>query len=364
MWVADMDFRCPQPVIDALHQRVEHGVFGYGYPAFFENDRGPVTLLDLWRERMQSRYGWQLAREDIVVVDHLITAMHAVSHIVGQPGDAVLIPTPNYWPLVDAPPHHERQLLQVPMAISRQGQTMRFELDFDALEAAITPQTRLLMYCNPHNPVGRVYTRQELERLADIALRHDLIICSDEIHLDLMMDGNQHIPMASLSPEVAQRCVTLTGVTKTFNIPGLRLGLVIAQNPALMSELKAYYSSIGGLGSNVMGFAAYEAALRHGQPWLDGLLAYLQANRDFAIQYIAEHMPGLRVTVPEATFLLLLDCQDVIEGDPFEFFLDKAQVALSGGFGPQGFGHIVRLNYGCPRSLLRLALSRMATALA
>lgn len=359
-----MDFRSPQPVIDALHQRVEHGIFGYGYPAFFQNDQGPVALLDLWIERMASLYGWELAREDIIVVDHLINVMHAVSHVVGQPGDAVLMPTPNYWPLVDAPPHHEREVLEVPMAITRRDHLIRFELDFDALEAAITPQTRLLMYCNPHNPVGRVYTRAELEKLAEIALRHDLIICSDEIHQDLMMDGNQHIPMASLSPEVAQRTVTLTGVTKTFNLPGLRLGLAITQNPDLMAELKSYYRSIGGMGSNVMGFTAVEAALAHGQPWLDALLQYLQANRDFAISYIAEHMPGIRVTKPEATFLLLLDCQDVIEDDPFEFFLDKAQVALSGNFGPQGFGSIARLNYGCPRSLLRLALNRMAQALA
>ncbi len=252
----------------------------------------------------------------------------------------------------------------MPLQIIHEDSIMRFEFDFDALEAAITPQTRLLMYCNPHNPVGRVYRREELERLAEIALRHDLIICSDEIHGDLIMSGHQHIPMASLSPEIAQRTITLTALTKTYNLAGLHLGVVITQNPELMTTLKDYYTSIGGLGTNILGFTASQAAIEYGQPWLDALLRYLEGNRDFAVQYIREHMPGLRVTIPEATYLLYIDCAEVMEGDPFDFFLEQSKVALSGNWADQGFGSYVRLNLGCPRSRLRLALSRMAASLA
>jgi cystathionine beta-lyase len=313
---------------------------------------------------MATRYDWQVGANDFLFVPNIVSALYGIARLIGQPGDGILIQTPNYWPFFSGADAARRQTITVPAVAVRDGTGLRYEVDFDALEAVITPQTHLFMLGNPHNPVGRVYEQWELERLADICLRHDLTICSDEIHCDLVYEGHRHIPIASLAPEVARRTITFMAPSKTFNVPGLKLGFAISQNPELLKGLDDFYHSVG-VGTGVIGYVAALAAYRDGQPWLEALLDYLRGNRDYAFDFIIRHLPGVVPVLPEATYLMFMDCREMgVEGDPCDFMLAKARVALSGAFDSQGFAGFSRLNFGCPRATLVEGLERMRTALA
>jgi cystathionine beta-lyase len=352
LWVADMDFASPRPVIEALHRRVDHGIFGYGDP--------PEALRAAICERLARLYGWKVSPTELMFLPGLVCGLNLVSRAVGQPGDGILIQTPVYPPFLTAPINGGRVLETVTLS-RRNG---RYEVDFDAMEQAITSRTRLFLLCNPHNPVGRVYERWELERMAEICLRHDLVICSDEIHCDLVYDGRRHIPIASLAPEIAERCITLLSPSKTFNLPGLGCAVAVTQNPALMRQLHAAAAGIVPP-VNVLGYVAALAAYQEGQPWLDALLAYLAANRDYLADYVRRHLPRITMTKPEGTYLAWLDCRLCdLPDTPYRFFLNEAKVALNDGaaFGPGGEG-FVRLNFGCPRTTLAQALERMRDAL-
>jgi cystathionine beta-lyase len=352
LWVADMDFGAPEPVIHALQERVAHGIFGYGQP--------PDGLREVMQQRLADRYSWHVALEDIFFIPGVVTGFNLACDAIGVPGDEILVEAPVYPPMLAAPGNTGRVCQVVPLAEGRQ----RYERDFNAFERAITERTSLFLFCNPHNPVGRVFEQAELERLAEICLRHDVVICSDEIHCDFIYPGHRHIPIASLAPEIAARTITLLAPSKTFNIAGLSCSVGIVQDPDLRARL---LQTDTGLVShvNVLGFAAALAAYRDGQPWLDALLAYLEANRDYVVEYVAAHLPGVECQRPEGTFLAWLDCREAgIPGDPSGFFIEHARVALNDGasFGAGGEG-FVRLNFGCPRSLLAEALERMKAAL-
>ena len=360
-WTADMDFRSPPPVTEALKQRVAHGIFGYSAAGWSEE---PTRLQEAVAERYSERYGLVTAAEEVLVVPGVVSALYAICHRI--PADErVLIQTPNYWPFFSAAESAPRNVLSAPLTARQAGDVQRHELDLDALEAAIQPGTRLLLFCNPHNPVGRVYTRAELESIAELCLRHDLLICSDEIHAGLTYHDQQHLAIAGIDPEVAARCVTLTAATKSYNLAGFKLGMAISSNPELLGWMREWFGQRGAGSPSLLGFVAAEAAFRQGQAWLDALLDYLQANRDYAIDFVQREMPALQPTRPEATYLLLLDCKDApFADDPVSFFLKEARVALSGRFGPQGYPQLARLNYGCPRATLREMLERMAAACA
>lgn len=353
LWVADMDFISPPPVLEALHRRVDHGVFGYG--------SGSAELAEVVRERLHRLYGWDVAAEELLAMPGVIPGFNAVCRAVGEQGDGVLVQTPVYTPFLRAPANSGRTL---EIAELQQGED-RYEIDFERFEAAITPRTKLFILCNPHNPVGRVYERWELERLAEICLRHDLWICSDEIHCDLLLDGRRHIPIASLSPEVARRCVTLLSPSKTFNIAGLHCAIAVVQNREMLRQMKVVLAGI--LSSpDLLGIVAAVAAYREGQPWLDALLPYLVGNRDALVEYLRQHLPSIKMTPLEGTYLAWLDCRESgIVGNPSQFFLQEAKVAMNDGatFGRGGEG-FVRLNLGCTRATLMQALSRMQEALA
>jgi cystathionine beta-lyase len=353
LWVADMDFFSPEPVIRALHERVDHGVFGYGMP--------PQELYEVVVDRLQRLYNWQVLPEALVFVPGVVTGFNMACRAVTCPGDGVLMQTPVYHPILYAPGH--AGLTGDEMELTRQPDG-RYEIDFDAFEAAITDRTRIFILCNPHNPVGRVFRREELERMAEICLRHDVVICSDEIHCDLVFQGSHHLPIASLSPEIAEHTITLMAPSKTYNIAGLKCSVGIVQNAELREKLNA---ARGGLvpGINVMGYVAALAAYRDGQPWLDEVLRYMESNRDFVFEYVNAHLPGVTMAPLEGTYLAWLDCRQAgIQDNPHEFFLQKARVALNDGeiFGQGGQG-FVRLNLGCPRSTLVEALDRMRDAL-
>ncbi len=358
MWVADMDFRSPDAVVTALKERADHGIFGYPLP--------PASFKALLVERMATRHHWTILPEDIVFMPGLVLGLNLVSQMIGAVGDAVLTLTPIYPPFLSAPTNQGRVLQTASMALRQDdGKRITYELDMDALEAAVTPQTKLFLLCNPHNPAGIAFSRHDLEQIADFCVRHDLIICSDEIHCDLLASGTEHISIATLSREIAQRTITLLAPSKTFNIPGLKCSLAVVQNPDLAKRLGELVYG-GGTGVNIMGFAGGEAAYRDGQEWLDNVLLYLQANRDTALAYLDEHLPSLKATCPQATYLLWIDCRGLAlpEGMAAQtLFLERGRVALSNGadFGADGAG-FVRLNYGTTREILLEGLGRMKAA--
>jgi cysteine-S-conjugate beta-lyase len=351
LWTADMDFRVPEPVLAALRARVEHGVFGYCFE--------PAELREVIVERLARLYGWRVEPESILFQTGVLAGfMHVCRAFAGR-DDGVLVQPPVYPPIFGAPKLNGSIHQEAPLAVRPDG---RWEIDFDAFEAAATDRTRVFILCNPHNPVGRVFTRAELERLASICARRGILICSDEIHCDLIFGGHRHVPIASLDPEIARRSVTLMAPSKTFNVPGLRCSFAIVPDPGLRRRLAGDpdFSEV-----NNMGLAAALAAYRDGHEWLDQVLAYLQRNRDFVVDYVRREMPQLVQVAPEATYLAWMDCRRTgIMGSPQKFFLDRARVALHDGawFGTRGQG-FVRLNFGCPRATLREALERMKDAL-
>jgi cystathionine beta-lyase len=356
MWVADMDFRSPPAVIEALQQRVAHGFFGYAMP--------PAELSDVICARLQERYGWAVTPEQIVYLPSIVSGLNAVCRAIGAPGDGVLMQTPAYPPFLKSPENHQLVAQTVDLRLERHGQTISYQTDFDALEAAITDRTRLFMLCNPHNPIGVAYTRAELTRMAEICERHDLVISSDEIHCDLLLGDTRHTPTASLAPEIAERCITLMSPSKTYNLPGLGCGFAIVSNPELRRRLNAACEGIVPH-VNALGLTAALAAFRDGEEWLAELRAYLTANRDALVAYVTEQLPQIRTTVPQATYLAWFDCREAGIGEkPYQYFLEGAKVALSDGvmFGANGQG-FVRLNFGCPRSLLLEGLGRIRDTL-
>src|SRR5262249_7686446 len=251
----------------------------------------------------------------------------------------------------------------VPLARDADG---RYAVDRGAFAAAIRPDTKVFLLCNPHNPVGRVFTRVELAGLAELCLSRGLSIVADEIHCDIVFSGHRHVPIASLAPEIEDRTITLMAPSKTFNLAGLKCALAIIPNQALREQFVAARLDLAQT-ANILGYTSALAAYRDGQPWLDDLLRYLEANRDFLERYVREQLPGLSMVAPEGTYLAWLDCRNLRlpANDPFTFFMERAKVAFNDGaaFGSRGQG-FVRLNFGCPRAQLEEGLDRMRAALA
>ena len=352
LWVADMDFVSAQPIIEALHQRVDHGIFGYTQP--------PQELGLTIRQRLKKLYGWEVREEEVIFLPGVVSGLNLAFQIYADAGDEILVQPPVYSHFMRDPLLHGRAVSDPPLV--EKGDT--YEIDFDAFEKSITERTRIFVLCNPHNPVARVFTRNELEGLAEICLRRNIIICSDEIHCDLIYPGYRHIPIATLGPEVENRTVTLMAPSKTFNVPGLGCAFAIIKNERLRSM---WIAGSQGLipHVNIMGLVAALAAFRDGQEWLDQALFYLEGNRDFLAQYVKERLPNLRAVKMEATYLAWLDCRNSgIPGNPFDYFFREAGVALNDGaeYGKVGEG-FVRLNYACPRKRLTEALERMARSL-
>lgn len=353
MWVADMDFLSPQPVRDALAKRVEHGV--YGYPLV------PQEFKQVIVDRMQQRYQWKITSEDLMFIPGVVPGFNLVCQAFTRPGESILMQTPVYPPFLCAPDNAQARGIHVDLVRQPDG---TYSIDFDAFERAIEADTRVFIMSNPHNPVGRVFRKDELEKLAEICLRHQVIVCADEIHSDLVYSGHVHIPIASLSKEISRNTVTLIAPSKTFNIAGLECSVIICTDPGKREILeKARRGLLGHV--NVMGLTAGLAAYRESQAWLDELLITLEGNRDFLVEFIQKRMPGIKLGKPEGTYLAWLDCRGLnLPQDPYHFFLEKARVAMNDGaeFGKAGEGFL-RLNFGCPRAMLEEALHRMENAL-
>ena len=348
LWVADMDFESPPPVIDALHQRVDHGVFGYGV--------APNELVEIVCAVLADRYNWQIHPEWLVWLPGLVSGLNVACRSVGSAGDGVLSMIPVYPPFLTGPQHFNRQLIRVPLS----DDGSRWAIDFELFEKSITKNTRLLLLCSPHNPVGRVFDREELARLVLLCEKYDIIICSDEIHCDLILDADKkHIPTAAISPEAGARTITLMAPSKTFNIPGLGCSFAVISDAGLRQDfLKAMAGIVPEV--NILGLGASLAAYRDGWEWHGALLEYLRENRSLVEQEVGR-MDGLAMNHVEATYLAWIDARSIDPLSPARYF-EKAGVGLSEGsdFGSPGF---MRLNFGCPRSLLMQALERMKLAL-
>jgi len=353
MWVADMDFRSSPAIIEALHQRVNHGIFGYARPTPGEVEAVVSALL--------TRYGWTIDPSWLVWLPGLVCGLNVTAQAFAQPGESVISCTPVYPPFMTAPRNSGRVSLTVPMVL--RSSDHRWEIDFEALEAAVTPKTKLFFLCNPHNPVARVFRRDELIRISEFCLKHKLILCSDEIHCDLILDTLPHLPTGTLGAEIAARTVTLMAPSKTYNIPGLGTSFAVISDPTLRAT---FVRATAGIVAEVttLGFAACEAAYRDSEPWRQALLDYLRGNRDFILDYLARELPGVRVEAPiEATYLAWFNVQALGLSDPIAHF-EKHGVGLSDGafFGGHRGNH-VRMNFGCPRSTLVEGLKRMKAAI-
>ena len=298
LWVADMDFVSPEPIVKALHERVDHRVFGYGGPG--------EELISVIQERLKKLYGWDVLAEHIVFVPGVVTGLNLAFQLFADPGDGVLVQPPVYSHFITDPVIRGRTLIDPPLI--KKGDT--YEIDFDAFEKTITTRTRIYVLCNPHNPVGRVFRTDELERLADICIRHNILICADEIHCDLLYPGYQHIPIATLGNEVADRTITFMSPSKTFNLAGLKCSFAIISNPLLR---EAWVRGSEGLipHVNIMGLTAALAGFKDGQDWLDQCLSYLRGNRDFLVEYVREKLPSISMTRMEGTYLAWLDCTTI-----------------------------------------------------
>ena len=358
-WVAEMDFPLAAPIRRVLEEAL--AADDLGYPV---NPR-PQDLPTVFAARMAERFGWRVDPQRVEVLTDVVQGLYVALDRFAAPGEGVVVQTPVYPPFLHAVRDTGRRLVENPLV---EGPA-RFAIDLDGLRAAIDPATRVLLLCNPQNPTGRVFERGELEALAELALRHELVVVADEIHADLVYaEGTaarrRHVPFATLAPEVEARTITLTSATKAFNIPGLRCAVAHFGS----AELRRRFVSLprhvrGGLGA--LGLAATAAAWGESQPWLDAVLRTLAGNRAFVAEFVGASLPGVVHHPPEASYLAWLDCRPLALGpSPQRFFLERAKVALSPGeaFGRPGQG-FVRLNFGTSRALLGEILERMAKAL-
>lgn len=351
LWVADMDFAVSPKIVAALENRIAHPVFGYAGP--------DEQLLEAIREWVYRQHGWQITTEQIMLMPGVVTGINWMAHTFKEAQSGLLIQTPVYPPFFKAAANSGMQLIESPLI---RGDS-QYEVDFDDFEQKVSQGAKVFVLCNPHNPVGRVYSREELEKIGEICLRHNVLICSDEIHCDLVYSGNRHIPIASLSEELAQNTVTLMAASKTFNIPGLHFSFAVVSNPKLRERMEAAGAGIIGHPS-VLANEAAKAAFTACDDWLEELLAYLESNRDYVLEYLAQHLPEINVFAPQGTYLAWLDCRKLdLQPDPYTFFLENAGVALNDGrtFGINGEG-FVRLNFGCQRATLEKALDLMSAA--
>lgn len=353
MWIADMDFKSPPAVTDALTKVAQHGIYGYG-----DTDDEYDSLIVNWYDR---RIGWKIKKEEILKIPGVMFGVAAAIRAVTEPNDAVLICQPVYYPFAKIIPDNHRRTVVSELDLK----SGRYEIDFEDFENKIKQEkVKAFLLCSPHNPVGRVWSRTELAEIARICLKNGVYIISDEIHSDFIYPGYKHIPIASLSDEIADRTITCLSPTKTFNLAGLQAANMVVPNKNLRVRIKKECAATGYSHLNIMAVAAAKAAYQHGEEWLDGLLQYLRQNIAFLSAAFPEDEPVSTLN-PEGTYLAWLDCRK-LKMSPSELdnlFLGKAGVWLHNGhiFGAGGNG-FMRMNIACPSSVLEEAIERIKRA--
>lgn len=351
VWVADMDFATPPAVTRALAQRAAHPI--YGYTLF------PDSLYDSLIDWMLRRHGWTIQRDWIVMCPGVVPSLNAAVMAFTQPGESVIIQPPVYFPFFSAVTQTGRKLIPNPLQL----ENGRYTIDFDHLEQC-AKNARLLLLCSPHNPVGRVWNSDELERLLAIAAKHDVVVFSDEIHADLIYPGHQHHAIATL-PQNTGKIITAVAPSKTFNIPGLNLSTLIIPDKSIRNSIMQVFNNMHVSASNPFSITAFETAYREGEAWLDELLIYLRDTRDSVTAFLATHLPEIKIIQPEGTYLLWLDCRalDMTDAQLKHFFIHEAGVGMSPGilFGNEGSG-FMRLNIGAPRRTILSVLEHIREA--
>jgi cysteine-S-conjugate beta-lyase len=350
LWVADMDFAVAEPILDALRERLAHPVFGYA--------QASASLKATLVRAMAERHGWIIRPEDLVFLPGVEPGFNMALRAFLQPGDGVAMQTPVYKPIRMAPGHHGLKRIEVPLPPLADGHAV----DLAALDEGLS-RARALLFCNPHNPTGKVFSAGELRAIASLCERHDVLLISDEIHCDLVYPGARHTPVAALAPEIGHRTITLMSASKAWNIAGLKCAFAIIPDEAMR---RRFESARAGLvdSVNIMGLVATEAAFAAGEPWRQAALAYLAGNRNHLARQIGKRFPAVLFRPPEASFLAWFDCGALaLRPDPQAFFLDCARVAFNSGADFGAPDH-VRLNFGCTRATLDVALERMERALA
>lgn len=356
LWVADMDFAAPTEITQALQARAAHPIYGYS--------RHPEAMFAALIDWLRDRHAWSVERDWILLAPGVVPSLHAAVLAFAAAGEGVIVQPPVYFPFFSAVTTTGRRLIENPL-IQRAGS---YEIDFEHLERCAR-DARLLLLCSPHNPVGRVWTRDELTQLLEIVERYDLVVLSDEIHHDLVYPGQRHHVLANLSTN-PQRIVTAMAPSKTFNIPGLGLSALVVSDPARRAALRQAFDLLHAGNYNPFSSAAFAAGYRHGGAWLDALMVYLARTRDFVIHFVHERLPGIRVIEPQATYLLWLDCRELCHERGWDdvalkrFCIEQAKLGMNPGtvFGAGGSG-FMRLNIGAPRALIETALQRLAIAL-
>lgn len=354
MWVADMDFAAAPEIREAMQKRLDHPVYGYTHHS--------KELKDAIVSWVGRRYHWDIQSEWLGFSPGVVPALVMSLLSLTTPGDRIVIMTPVYHPFYSSIEENGRVIINHQLDCDENG---RYSINFERLEAQIDNRCKAIMMCNPHNPAGRVWTKEELLEVAKIAERHELYIISDEIHADFVYGGKHHTPMASVSEYAMEHTITAFAPSKTFNVAGLCQSYVVIPNKKLYNAYDATYNAFD-LGDNIFGMTALTAAYTQGEDWLTEMLQYLEANRDFTVEYIRENIPEISVWSPEGTYLLWLDCSKLnLENDELnQFFLEKAKVKMNPGyrFGAQCSTYM-RLNIGCPRAQLQEALARIEKAI-
>jgi len=355
MWVADMDFNTPDFIVESLQKRLEHPIYGYSFRSteYFQS-------MIRW---IKSRHNWSVEKEWISFCPGIVPALNFCTLAFTQTGDNIIVQPPVYFPFFSAAESHGRNLIYNRLTESEGTWSM----DFDSLARGIDSKTKMIIISNPHNPVGRVWTPEELTRLADICLKQNIVIISDEIHCDLILPGFTHTPMASLSEEIAENTVTLIAPSKTFNIAGLSTSSVIIQNPVLRKSFNRIVENLHIGNGNIFGNMASIAAYSHGHEWLDSLLDYIDNNVEFVKNYCSKMIPEIIPVQPEATYMIWLDCRKLgMSGKDLQnFFVTKAGVGMNEGstFGPGGEG-FMRMNLGATHQTVMRAMEQIEKAIA
>lgn len=354
MWIADMEFRSPQPVIEAIKKANEHGIYGY--------TSRPLSYYQAIIDWMEKRHNWKIKKDWIAYSPGVVPALSLIIRAFCQPGDKVIVQPPVYYPFFRVIENNGCHIVNNSLKLSNK----KYFMDYDDLERKVDDsRVRLLILCSPHNPVGRVWQKEELIILGEICLEHNIIVVSDEIHADILFKGYRHLPFASISPAFAHNSITCTAPSKTFNLAGLQTSTIIIPNKKYYKIYENILDSLALDENNFFGLVALEAAYRYGEEWLEQLLSYLNENLEFLMKYFKERIPKIKVIKPEGTYLVWLDCRQLgFNGkDLNNFMIKKARVALDDGywFGTGGEG-FMRINIACPRSFLEEGLKRIERA--
>lgn len=356
MWVADMDFQAPEEVIDALHTRVDHGIFGYTMPG--------SKMEEAVKNWLKSRHSWEIDPKTITYSPGIVTAISMAIHAFTTFEDKIVVQPPVYYPFFEIAQKHKREVLYNQLLLN---ENFRYEIDFIDLEEKLSDEkTKLFILCNPHNPSGRVWSKEELTKIGDLCIKHNVLIISDDIHSDLLLFGNQYTPIASIRKDIANQTITCIAPSKTFNLAGLQASILLIPNDSLKRRYNEVQQLFGVMGINTLGADAMQAAYEQGSNWLDELIQYLQKNVLLIEEYLMNHLPQVKIMRPESTYLVWIDVRSLNKSDKElqELLLNKGKLALHIGskFGENGEGFL-RMNIACPKETLLDGLKRLKISL-